>query len=120
MRIEIRGGLPFTTAQLDFQGRSIDIDRVLIDTGSAGCVFQADRLLDAAIRYEPTDVIREIRGVGGTEFVFTKQVHELRLGNFCVENFQVEVGAMDYGLEIEGIVGMNFLLSSVFLVQDAL
>jgi len=110
MEIELRGGLPFVKAQLTFQGRLIEIDSVLIDTGSAGSVFQADRLLDAAVEYEPTDVIREIRGVGGTEFVFTKRVDELRLGEFCVEDFQVEVGAMDYGFDIEGIVGMNFLL----------
>ncbi len=110
MNITIKGGLPYATAQLTYRGRRILFENVLVDTGSGGSVFQADRLLDEALDIEPTDRIREIRGVGGSEFVFSKRIDQLRLGNFCVDNFEIEVGAMDYGFEIEGIVGMDFLL----------
>jgi len=110
MKITIRGGLPYVTAELTYRGRRIRFDNVLVDTGSGGSVFQADRLLDEALNIEPTHRIREIRGVGGTEFVVSKRIDQLRLGDFCVEDFEIEVGAMSYGFEIEGIVGMDFLL----------
>ena len=108
--ISIKGGLPFVSVHLSYQSKSLVIDNVLIDSGSAGSVFQADRLLDIDLRLDPQDIIREIRGVGGTEFVFSKQVEALKMGNFEITDFDIEVGAMNYGFEIDGIVGMNFLL----------
>ncbi len=58
---------------------------------------------------EPHDLIHRIRGVGGAEFVFTKRVDNLALGELQIEDFEIEVGAMEYGFDIEGIVGMDFL-----------
>ena len=110
MKITIKGGLPKVTAELTYRGRRILFENVLVDTGSGGSVFQADRLLDEALDIEPTDRIRQIRGVGGTEFVVSKQIDQLRLGEFCIKDFEIEVGAMNYGFKIEGIVGMDFLL----------
>lgn len=98
------------TAHLTYRGRPLVVDNVLIDTGSASTAFQADLLLDTGLFLEPTDVIREVRGVGGTEFVFTKRLDELRLGEFHVDDFEIEVGALEYGLNLGGVLGTNFLL----------
>jgi hypothetical protein len=32
------------------------------------------------------------------------------LGDYVFENFEIEIGGMDYGFEINGILGMDFLL----------
>jgi hypothetical protein len=34
------------------------------------------------------------------------------LDNFILKDFNVEVGSMDYGFEINGILGMDFLLAT--------
>lgn len=60
---------------------------------------------------EPDDEIRRIRGVGGTEFVFMKRVDRVTVGELAVKDFLIEVGAMDYGFEMDGIIGMNFLIA---------
>ena len=72
MKIRLDGGLPFVSATVRYAGRSLDVDLVLVDTGSAGSVFSADAL--DPLRFEPaeTDIIRQIRGVGGSEFVYSK------------------------------------------------
>ncbi len=54
--------------------------------------------------------MRELRGIGGTEFVFMKQLDIMSLGKFEIANFQIEIGAMDYGFEMDGIIGLDFLL----------
>ena len=69
----------------------------------------ADTVLEMGLQLEPNDIVREIRGVGGVEFVFTKSVDFLSLGKFELKNFEIEVGTMDYGFAIDGIVGINFL-----------
>ena len=112
MKIELRDGLPFVAATLLHQGQSLTLPHVLVDTGSAGSLFSAEELLKINIRLEPNDVLRRIRGVGGAEFVFVKFIDRLSVGQLRVNHFAVEVGAMDYGIAMTGILGMDFLLQA--------
>ena len=48
--------------------------------------------------------------MGGAEFVFSKRIDRIGLGDLEIDHFEIEVGAMDYGFDIEGILGMDFLL----------
>ena len=110
MRIRLQDGLPYVTATLTYRGQQMSFRNVLLDTGSAGVIFSTDRILTIGLTYEPEDMVHRIRGVGGTEFVFTKRVDNLAVGELRVSNFQVEIGAMDYGFDIDGIIGMDFLI----------
>jgi len=110
MKIRIQDNLPYVTAFITHHGKEIKLHRVLLDTGSAGTIFSADKVLAIDLRLESDDVVHRIHGVGGSEFVFTKCVDKLSLGELQATDFEIEVGAMDYGLELEGIVGMDFLL----------
>jgi hypothetical protein len=83
---------------------------VLPDTGSVGTVFAADKVLTIGLRYEAEDAVHRIQGVGGAGFVFTKRVDRLSVGELQAGDFEIEVGAMGYGFEVEGIVGMDFLM----------
>jgi len=110
MRIHLRDGLPYVRASLTYRGQQLSFRNVLLDTGSAGTILSTDRVLTIGLMYEPDDRVQRIRGVGGTEFVFTKRVDSLAVGKLQVNDFQIEVGAMDYGFDIEGIIGMDFLI----------
>lgn len=110
MKIRLREGLPYLTASLHYRGRKLRLQNVLLDTGSAGTVFSADKVLAIGIQSEADDLIHRIRGIGGSEFVFTKRIERLSLGDLRIEGFEIEVGAMDYGINIDGIIGIDFLL----------
>ncbi|KAA3660910.1 MAG: hypothetical protein DWQ04_18065 [Chloroflexi bacterium] len=109
--ISLQDGLPFISIELTQSNQIITIPNVLIDTGSAGTVFNTDLVSQIGLVLETNDIIRRIRGVGGSEFVFTKIVDQISLGDLQVEKFEIEVGAMAYGFEIGGIIGMDFLTS---------
>lgn len=68
-----------------------------------------NRVDELGITIEKDDIIETISGVGGVEFVFEKIINRINLGNSVISNFIIEVGAMDYGFEIDGVIGMNFL-----------
>jgi predicted aspartyl protease len=110
MKIQLKDGLPFVSTQLTYQGRRITLENVLLDTGSAGSIFPTDRVLSIGVEYEADDFVYRIRGVGGEEFVFAKRLDRVALGNLEVEDFEIEIGLMDYGFEIDGILGMDFLI----------
>jgi hypothetical protein len=110
MRIQVRDGLPYVTVTLLYRGQQIDLANVLLDTGSAGTLFAADQVLAIGLQYEADDLVQRIRGVGGAEFVFIKRIDRLSVGELQVSDFDIEVGAMDYGFAIDGIIGTDFLL----------
>ena len=112
MKLRLVDGLPFVSAKLSYRGRSTLLEHVLLDTGSASTLFAIDHVQSIGFQLEPNDAVHRIRGVGGTEFVFTKQLDGLAVGNLAIDQFVVEIGAMDYGLPLEGILGMDFLLQT--------
>lgn len=109
MQLQLRDSLPFCSVQVSFRGRSILLDDVLIDTGSARTILAADLVASIGISPEPDDALETIRGVGGTEIVYTRQVDRIGVAGKTLSPFIVEVGAMDYGFKLDGILGMDFL-----------
>jgi len=112
VQLVLKYDLPFTTVSLCYNGLLLEISDVLVDTGSGGTIFSADVLSAVNIVAEPKDPLYLIRGIGGYETVFTKQVDYLKIGSKSVYNFAVEVGSMDYGFMINGILGMDFLTTA--------
>jgi predicted aspartyl protease len=111
MKIRLAGGLPYVSASLSHGGRLLTLDHVVLDTGSGASVFSADELLSLGILPEPEDPLHRILGVGGSEFVYSKRLDRVALGDLEMSGFEVQVGAMDYGFPIQGILGMDFLLA---------
>lgn len=109
MNIRVEYELPYVTASLNYRGQPLTLKNVLLDTGSAGTLFATDAMLAMGLEFEANDVVRRIQGVGGAEFVFTKQIDHLSVGDLETTNFEIEVGAMAYGFPIEGIIGFDFL-----------
>jgi hypothetical protein len=115
--IQLRDGLPFVVVTLTYQGQQLELESVLLDTGSAGTIFPTDKLLSVGLHYDPEDMVNRIWGVGGAEFVFAKRIDQLSLGELRVQDFEIEVGSMDYGFEMDGIIGMDFLVQVGALID---
>jgi hypothetical protein len=109
MKIRLQDELPFVAIVLAYRGQKLEFENVLLDTGSAGTIFSTDKLSQVGLQYEADDMVQRIRGVGGAEFVFSKRIDQLSVDTLGVADFEIEVGAMDYGFEIDGILGMDFL-----------
>jgi hypothetical protein len=119
MQFQLVDSLPFVTLQVAYLGQSISISNVLLDTGSASTILSADSLEPLSIYPAEDDVLHTIRGVGGTEVVYLRQVDFLQLGEKRLPNFAIEVGGMDYGFTINGILGMDFLLQAGAVIHLA-
>lgn len=109
VKLDLKYGLPFCDVNLSYEGKFISIKNVLLDTGSGGSVFKMDVVEAIGITIEDDDVIEAISGIGGTEFVYKKDIDSIELGMLRLDNFKIEVGVMDYCFEINGILGMDFM-----------
>ena len=106
----LRHSLPFLSIRLHHERQVLEISGVLVDTGSASTVVSADSVFEIGITPRPQDRLRTLRGIGGTETVFTRTIDRLGVGDLAIDGMEIEVGGMDYGFEIRGILGMDFLL----------
>ena len=109
VNFKLKYGLPFCSMDIRHKGRILTLDNILIDTGSGGTILKMDEVEKIDISIDVTDSIESIQGVGGSEFVYKKVIDEISLVEFCVNDFKVEIGVMDYGFNIDGIIGINFL-----------
>lgn len=112
MRLLLRDKLPFISMAIIHHKKQVRIRNVLVDTGSGGTIFSADALARIGILPEPEDILHTIFGVGGSEVVFTRKIDELKAGTYSLKQFEIEIGGMDYGFDIQGILGMDFLISA--------
>ena len=109
VKLKYRYGLPFCSISLVYNNKEMKLDNVLVDTGSGGTLLKMDKVEEIGGVIEEDDTIETIEGVGGIEFVYKKNMDKLVIGDIKVENFKVEIGVMDYGFDINGIIGMDFL-----------
>jgi predicted aspartyl protease len=108
-KLVIDDGLLLTDIVLTFKGQSLLLKRVLVDTGSGSTIVSTDLAESIGIVAEENDMIYRISGVGGSEFVFTKRIDSIKIGEREAENFSLEIGAMNYGFDLDGIIGLDLL-----------
>jgi len=112
VKIRLEGGLLYVTADLVYKSQTLTLSEVILDTGSAATLFSVEEVARLGLVPEPTDPIRRVRGVGGSEFVFSKRLYRLSLGDLALDDFPVQIGAMDYGFPIQGLIGLDFLMQA--------
>lgn len=109
MQLKLDYGLPFVSIHLFTDERSVTVDNVLIDTGSASTILAARIVEQAGIEPRLDDTLYTIRGVGGIETVYARSVPSLSVGEVTIRDVEVEIGSMAYGFPIDGILGMDIL-----------
>jgi predicted aspartyl protease len=121
VELTFRHELAFVTASLTYRGLTVTVPDLLVDTGSASTVINADLAADAGVYLERTDRLRMLRGVGGREYVFVRRVGRLAIGDYGLDDFEVEIGELDYGFQLGGILGMDYLRAAFAIIDlDAL
>jgi hypothetical protein len=117
MQLMLQDDLPFVQVTLTYRGKTVNVDQVLLDTGSASSVLAARVVAPIDILPEMTDTVYTVRGIGGTEAVFTRQIESITIEARTITDFEIEVGGMNYGFDIDGILGMDFLTRAGAIVN---
>ena len=117
MQLTLRDDLPFTRLTIVYHGQTIDIDHVLLDTGSASTILAAREVANLGIVPEMEDIVYTVRGVGGSAAVFTRRVDRVAVETHALAGFEIEVGSMNYGFDLNGILGMDFLTRAGAIVN---
>lgn len=109
--ISIQGRFAFTAMILHIENYPIlPLSKVLIDTGSINTIFRTDHILNLGLELPMNASIRFMRGIGGREPVVEYTLTALQMDEVIISNFVVQLGYLDYGIDLDGIVGLDYLL----------
>ena len=117
MQLTLRDDLILTYVTVAYQGREVEVPDLVVDTGSATTMLSTDIVGQIGVVPESQDTLHVVRGIGGTEVVFSRRVDRLQVGARAVEQFEIEVGGIDTAFDINGILGMDFLLQTGAIIN---
>ena len=110
MQLTLRDDLLLVPVTVADRGRQVQIPDLVVDTGSAATLISTDAVAQVGIVPEPEDTLHVVPGLGGSEVVFSRRVDRPQIGPRALERFEVEVGGIDAAFDINGILGLDFLL----------
>jgi len=117
MKLYYDYSLPFTEIEFINASKSVKLSKVLIDTGSATTIISTETAISLGLGPQPDDELNLVRGVGGVESVYEKYVDIIVLDTAALNKMRVDVGAMQYGFEMDAIVGMDILEKAKVLIN---
>jgi predicted aspartyl protease len=117
MKLQLKYGIPFTEVTFMNNDKEVVSQNVVIDTGSASTIISTETALQLDLESQLTDILQRVRGVGGYEFVYEKTVNCIEINNTKVKNLNIQIGAMNYGFEIDAILGMDFLKAGKLIID---
>jgi len=107
--IVFKDGLIYADATLTHGSNKVITKNALIDTGSSSTVISSEIAHKLGLKPEANDLINSVQGVGGSELVYEKIINYIKLDVSATSDFHIQVGAMDYGIELDAIIGLDLL-----------
>lgn len=104
-KLQIEDSLLLVDMEITFNNRSIHLHRVLVDTGSGSTVISTDLAESIGIVAEEDDMIYLISGVGGSEFVYSKRVDAVKIGDMQTTDF-----GLDLLQQLKAIINIDKLI----------
>jgi hypothetical protein len=112
MKIKMYNGLPTLSINLSYNTRLITMDHVLVDTGCMISIFDTD-LMDELGLYIVSNSGNTVRmfGVGGqSELCFQQKTTGLKVGNYLLNDFDIQLGMTKDPYGFDAILGVDFFM----------
>lgn len=106
-----------TSITLTFKGKTLTIDKMVIDTGASHTLLSADIVADLGVYFENHDEIINAFGIGGEEVCFRKTFEKIQLGTFHTKNIKLDVGTLHEQWNINGLIGLDLLKEANMMID---
>lgn len=104
IKLRFQKYLLFCSLDLKINNQNLHLENVLIDTGSATTLINADYIL-----LDGNEKIKNAQGIGGYEKILVKNFETLKLNDIALNNICLSIGDMDYGIDIDLLIGLDIL-----------
>ncbi len=103
-------GLPVVSIKLEYWGLSIELQDVLVDTGSSNTIFDVDLANQIGIEIDPVQgKAKRMYGVGGeSELCYEQPVSGLIIDGKNIDCFILQLGITKDTYGFDGILGSDY------------
>jgi len=115
MKMIFDGQLLTTSLTITYRGKKLQINDVIVDTGSSHTIFSPESLEEIGVTYENGDEVYEAYGIGGTVPFYTKTMDIIQLDDFVIKDFQIDVGTLPN--DHKGLLGLDILKQYKFVLD---
>lgn len=116
MNFRYEKGLIWITIVIEYNGKKVQVDNCILDTGSATTAIDID-LVEFDYEKQPSTVKR-LKGIGGgTQEVVGQLAERIIIGDLGIANIEVEFGDIKADLGINGFIGTDVLKHFDFFIQ---
>lgn len=116
MKITTHNGVILCSLKLNHQGREPIIDNMVLDTGASETLIYRHALHELDIHIEKGDEFVFMRGIGGREASFRKQIGSIEFAGFTAVGFKVDFTDADER-DINGLIGLDLLTAGRFIID---
>ncbi|PEA53828.1 hypothetical protein CON64_16490 [Bacillus pseudomycoides] len=111
MNIRMEHGLPIASFGLHYDGHTLLLDNVLLDTGCATTIFDTDVLADVGIELDVMNgKPKRMYGVGGySEPCYEQEVMNINIDKQQLDKFLIQLGITKESYGFDGILGMDYM-----------
>ena len=104
IKLKLKHSLLFCELEITINNQILHLNNVLIDTGLATTLINSDYIL-----LDGSEKFINVYGVGGYEAVLNKYFDCISINNNSIHNIVLSVGELDYGMDIDMLVGLDLL-----------
>ncbi|RXT03916.1 retropepsin-like aspartic protease [Ammoniphilus sp. CFH 90114] len=115
MKIDYDGQLLTISIKVTFRGTTLEIDDVIVDTGSSHTIISPDILEEIGVTYENGDSIYEAYGIGGSVPFYTKIMDQIQMDETILKNIEIDVGILPK--DHKGLIGLDILKTNNFVLD---
>lgn len=119
MKIEMCYGLPLVSVLLSYNGMTMHLNDVLLDTGCSTTIFDTDEVEAIGLIIDRANGRpRRMYGVGGeSELCYEQIVSDIKINNHLFDSFQLQLGITKETYGFNGILGVDFMIESGAIID---
>ncbi|KGM45282.1 aspartyl protease family protein [Neobacillus niacini] len=118
MKIQMCDGLPLVSVLLSYNGKIMQLNDVLLDTGCSTTIFDTDEVEAIGLIIDRTNGRpRRMYGVGGeSELCYEQIVSDIKINNHLFDSFQLQLGITKETYGFNGL-GIDFMIESGAIID---
>jgi predicted aspartyl protease len=115
LKLEYKDGLLYTSIKLAYDGKTLEINNIVVDTGASFCIIEPSSIEELGFTLNKDDEIETFYGVNGVFSYIKRTADSLILDKVILNNIDFYLGTID--ANINGLLGLDILIKSNAIIN---
>lgn len=119
MELRVEDGLLIAKVVLEYNGKKLQLNNVLVDTGCSDTIFDTDLMAEIGLNVDYINGIpTNMYGIGGKGEVCNQQVvNDLFISGQVLNQFPLQLGITQDIYGFDGFLGLDFLMETNMIID---